>query len=238
MKKLALALIVSAAASQASAVALTMVSMETQNWDKYQVDPVTGHSTTDTSGSTATYSFDGTTLSSTGVTSMLSTAGPSTLFTNLIGDYGLVMNGAASGSSYECANGTFGPFIQFNMCASTTYGTNGIDETVVTYNIGGDASNQSTNYGLNGDDGFAGPSQSLSDFDMVTADDNAAYSLLVNGSGQLGYTTYNWDGITLVVNNLYGNTTTTTTFSAVPVPAAAWLFGSALLGLAGIKRKK
>jgi hypothetical protein len=28
------------------------------------------------------------------------------------------------------------------------------------------------------------------------------------------------------------------TVSAVPVPAAAWLFGSALIGLAGIKRKK
>jgi hypothetical protein len=30
----------------------------------------------------------------------------------------------------------------------------------------------------------------------------------------------------------------TLTFSEVPVPAAAWLFGSALIGLAGIKRKK
>lgn len=30
----------------------------------------------------------------------------------------------------------------------------------------------------------------------------------------------------------------TTTYSSVPVPASAWLFGSALLGLAGIKRKK
>jgi hypothetical protein len=29
-----------------------------------------------------------------------------------------------------------------------------------------------------------------------------------------------------------------TVVSAVPVPAAAWLFGSALIGLAGIKRKK
>ncbi len=28
------------------------------------------------------------------------------------------------------------------------------------------------------------------------------------------------------------------TLPAVPVPAAAWLFGSALLGLVGIKRKK
>jgi hypothetical protein len=26
--------------------------------------------------------------------------------------------------------------------------------------------------------------------------------------------------------------------SAVPVPAAAWLFGSALLGLAGVSRKR
>jgi hypothetical protein len=28
------------------------------------------------------------------------------------------------------------------------------------------------------------------------------------------------------------------TFSEVPVPAAAWLFGSALVGLMGFKRKK
>jgi hypothetical protein len=27
-------------------------------------------------------------------------------------------------------------------------------------------------------------------------------------------------------------------FSVVPVPAAAWLFGSALLGLSGLKRKQ
>jgi hypothetical protein len=35
-----------------------------------------------------------------------------------------------------------------------------------------------------------------------------------------------------------GLSNVTLTFSDVPVPAAAWLFGSALIGLAGIKRKK
>lgn len=34
------------------------------------------------------------------------------------------------------------------------------------------------------------------------------------------------------------NTSTTYTLTAVPVPAAAWLFGSALVGLAGIGRKR
>ncbi|WP_101760095.1 VPLPA-CTERM sorting domain-containing protein [Oceanicoccus sp. KOV_DT_Chl] len=36
----------------------------------------------------------------------------------------------------------------------------------------------------------------------------------------------------------YYNDITTYSLSDVPVPAAAWLFGSALVGLAGIKRKK
>ena len=34
------------------------------------------------------------------------------------------------------------------------------------------------------------------------------------------------------------NLNTTSTLSPVPVPAAAWLFGSALLGLAGVSRKR
>jgi hypothetical protein len=39
-------------------------------------------------------------------------------------------------------------------------------------------------------------------------------------------------------NGLVTDTIFTFTTSEVPVPAAAWLFGSALIGLAGIKRKK
>ena len=35
-----------------------------------------------------------------------------------------------------------------------------------------------------------------------------------------------------------GNSMTVTSISAVPVPAAVWLFGSGLLGLLGISRRK
>jgi hypothetical protein len=40
------------------------------------------------------------------------------------------------------------------------------------------------------------------------------------------------------VDAYFDNISITTDVSAVPVPAAAWLFGSALLGLGGIARKK
>ncbi|MEH6591109.1 MAG: VPLPA-CTERM sorting domain-containing protein [Halioglobus sp.] len=54
-------------------------------------------------------------------------------------------------------------------------------------------------------------------------------------------TAASWSQI-FVVDTGYGladsNSTIIATANAVPVPAAAWLFGSALLGLAGIKRKK
>ena len=39
-------------------------------------------------------------------------------------------------------------------------------------------------------------------------------------------------------NAAFGGTATTTSVSAVPVPAAVWLFGSGLLGLVGVARRK
>jgi len=42
----------------------------------------------------------------------------------------------------------------------------------------------------------------------------------------------NFPGVNLILNASY------TAASAVPVPAAAWLFGSAMLGLVGVSRKR
>jgi len=39
-------------------------------------------------------------------------------------------------------------------------------------------------------------------------------------------------------SNMLGSYTVVSSFSAVPIPAAVWLFGSGLLGLAGIARRK
>jgi len=51
--------------------------------------------------------------------------------------------------------------------------------------------------------------------------------------------TFNGDGTgDVLAASLLGNASGPFTVAAVPVPAAAWLFGSALLGLVGIKRRK
>lgn len=47
-----------------------------------------------------------------------------------------------------------------------------------------------------------------------------------------------FDGIRGLVNIGSGNSLTVTSVSAVPVPAAVWLFGSGLIGLIGIARRK
>ncbi|MGK0500877.1 MAG: hypothetical protein ACJAYG_002531 [Oceanicoccus sp.] len=67
-----------------------------------------------------------------------------------------------------------------------------------------------------------------------------ATSALVEFSQAIGPIGTSVDGIvfdagTVIIDDVWLGVVETT---AVPVPAAAWLFGSALLGLAGIKRKK
>jgi hypothetical protein len=82
--------------------------------------------------------------------------------------------------------------------------------------------------------------------------------LAVIGNPNANWTTYNYSanagafggGITLQFNSTCGadggcfadftvdNVSISSDVSSVPVPAAAWLFGSALLGLGGIARKK
>ena len=65
-------------------------------------------------------------------------------------------------------------------------------------------------------------------------------------SGNINVVTAMYDGSTDWINNGSGAESASDEFiyaeftqtSAVPIPAAAWLFGSALIGLAGIKRKK
>ena len=47
-----------------------------------------------------------------------------------------------------------------------------------------------------------------------------------------------FDGIAGFINIGSGNSLTVTSVSAVPVPAAVWLFGSGLIGLVGVARRK
>jgi hypothetical protein len=92
---------------------------------------------------------------------------------------------------------------------------------------------------------FGAPLNALTDW--IGADNYLAYGDTISGAGFEGSvnlldntavinTTTAWVGgfVPLAATGQYQLTLT----SEVPVPAAAWLFGSALLGLAGIKRKQ
>lgn len=79
--------------------------------------------------------------------------------------------------------------------------------------------------------GIAGPS-----FNMFTIDFRAIASGPVNISGSTVPGGFQDDLFTSVVVDSFNGATVNV--SAVPVPAAAWLFGSGLIGLVGIARRK
>jgi hypothetical protein len=56
----------------------------------------------------------------------------------------------------------------------------------------------------------------------------------------VGNFTASWSALVVggPFNGVTGNWTITGVVSAVPVPAAAWLFGSGLLGLVGVARRR
>ena len=85
-------------------------------------------------------------------------------------------------------------------------------------------------------------------FGLAGNDESIEINLLFDGyltnlGGQVSLDLFG-GGVPIQVQNReddgFADATNATTISAspVPVPAAAWLFGSALIGLAGIKRKK
>jgi hypothetical protein len=249
MKKLVLALAITAAASQASALSATLISVESQNWEKYVANPASGYSAGMIAGgvtagvpfsaSTQVWDFDGSSITATGDYVAHWRIHPgSSLYTQTSGDLSISLGGNASASTYSCAEGNFGAAVGGNLCGNWELGVDYVNQSSMTYNIGGDASNQLRTIG--GDDVISGPAQALTDYDNTAADDNATYLGLVNGTGQTGSTGWTLVGNILKIHNMTGNTTQTLTFevSAVPVPAAAWLFGSALVGLAGVGRKR
>ena len=59
------------------------------------------------------------------------------------------------------------------------------------------------------------------------------------GPGTTGFGSYSFfTGETISFEDNRGGVSLRLTINPVPIPAAAWLFGSALLGLVGVKRKK
>lgn len=140
--------------------------------------------------------------------------GSITLFRHNITSLVVGAGAPATAASYSCIEGNFGPEnVGAALCGNYTFGANYLDESTATWGPGTAFSRV-----LGGDDSASGTPQNLTYFD--------------------GMTTASWNGTNLQLSNATATTGYTMTLvSAVPVPAAAWLFGSALGLLAWTKRR-
>jgi hypothetical protein len=139
-------------------------------------------------------------------------------------------------TAYSCTEGTFGGNVGANICANTTFGDDFINDTTATY-VGNTYSRV-----VGGDDAIAtGTYGAMTSYDSLDGLYFAGYNPItkVVTLSNIGAGLYDTDltnaqndgtnGYTLAIQD---------TTPAVPVPAAAWLMGSGLVGLAGIARRR
>ena len=227
MKKSQIALGVASAfgVTAAQAVVLSMTLVGTVSESNM------GPSTAVVSSSTATWTYDTVTdvLTASGLykeqTQIIPT--PGQLFTHNV--VNLVVGGglAASATSYACVEGSFGGGVGASLCGNYNFGGNATNESTTTWGPGTAFSRT-----IGGDDGNIGPQQSLSQYDGMSSSNVCGAPCTNDGS---------WNGTTLVMSNassaVAGYGITLVKQAAIPVPAAVWLFGSAL-GLLGWVRRK
>jgi hypothetical protein len=152
---------------------------------------------------------------------------------------------------------SLGSFNRVTVAGNTNYGIANSNETIYAY-LGTSATAPSTflaaitngNFATDGSIANTGLVQGTSAMDLNGAasytPDYAEYT--GPRSGFASFTDYkalvantaNWNVDTTngTYTNTIPNTTAFTTVAPVPVPAAAWLLGSALLGMAGLRRRK
>jgi hypothetical protein len=169
--------------------------------------------------------------------------------------------GTTTATSYDCIEGTFGAGTGAHTCGNILL--NGAVpgyESTLTYNVGGDA--DCINRTIGGNDAAAGPVRGLTnhasdtpDIDCADQSGRGAKDMIYVVENTLGtggqLILANWNGTMAVpigtcINSVSkvaacGNNPHWFVFrltdNAVPVPAAVWLFGSAL-GLLGWVRRR
>jgi len=155
-------------------------------------------------------------------------AGPS-LFTHKIVNPILDVGTGASAGSYECIEGLFGGVVGAHICGNYTFGLNGTNDSTITY-----GPSTSYNLTLNPDDIAAGLPQTIAAYDPLSYSWNAGTGVL-EITGQTGFVLGELQSGASEVGDGYLFTFNVPT--AVPIPAAAWLFGSAL-GIMGFLRRR
>jgi hypothetical protein len=225
VKKLLFGLAIMALSGTASAGlvgALDLVSIKTGS--------VNGSSTaTNIMGNSYYHNADGSISQLSATTSadwILSPLPGTNLFTHQFS--GLVLDGVggvSAATAYQCIEGLWGAGVGASLCGNYVFFDSGtstgnfIDESSVNYNsIPGTRT-------IGGDDSPIGPMQQMSDYGCIITQNDAFVS------GNVVCQTASWiaspgnAGISLTFHHI------------VPVPAAVWLFGSALGLLGWMKRK-
>jgi hypothetical protein len=212
----------------------------THAWTAANIDP---------GGSTAAWTWDDATgvLSSSGLFITTSFINSSPSGSSVLGDrvVDLVIDTTndviPSTSSYRCIEGTFLQSVGANGCGTYNLGQNFVADSSMAYDVGGDAFCEQRTMG--GDDISTGNPRGVRTAAAYVSGSNNCDA--TNGAFSLFTVAQNSGGILIVSNGICLGTAQVEaacanvnymTF-AVPIPAGAWLLGSAL-GLLGWLRRK
>jgi hypothetical protein len=207
-----IALLGAAGAVQAAPATLTGVTTYSTN----------GSTNLNIAASTATWDLN----TSTGVAtqtggnySAKASVGKTLLFTHTMTG-GVLSSGTATGTSWGCTEGIFGGIVGAHICGNFTLGGNGTVDSIVGN------SGTAVTVVIGGDDVASGAPQSL-------AGSYSNLSLSAIAGAAAGFQRYK------LGNGVVGSGGYDFAFdvAVVPVPAAVWLFGSAL-GLMGVMRRR
>jgi len=227
MRKLLLAMTLFAIATAANAVQVNLITVnQTSSSGTISTLITDGSHIQGQPATTATFFWDGTSITSTGlyssVGSLSSLPTSPTILNDQAVDLSINTSGTGTGNatSYTCVEGTFLAGVGFNGCGNYSLGNNYTDESTTVW------SGLSVSQTLGGDDTSAGPPRTISAF-------NGFNVVTLTGTG------FNPGDIINIGNGIPLGTPSgdSFTFQVVPVPAAAWLFGSAL-GLMGWMRRR
>ncbi len=196
----------------ATAMGASAANAAAWNLTTYITKSSNGQSAGVLAGDTSFVTGVGNSLVSNGAFSAAFSVGVTPLMTQAWGAGTTMSGGGTVSGSFNCLEGLFGGYVGASICGNYNFGGNYANESTVNT----DGSNRV----IGGDDMSIGPAQSVADF--------TGFAPVFPDSDFV--TTIRLESGTANSGNIWE-------FTAVPVPAAAWLFGSAL-GLLGWARRR